>query len=118
MASPAAYGLRVRLLSTASVVLVAEIFGYTGTRKPHAMDMDWIILATASSIEYLVWCVGGLGRLMPCGTPRIAAISRLTLYHIKRPPSPGFAPCPYLISMAQGSSFICGRLWMISSQPK
>jgi len=80
--------------------------------------MDWIILATASSIEYFVWCVGGLGRLTPVGTPRIAAMSLFTLYHIKSPPSPGLAPCPYLISIAQGSSFISGRAWMISSQPK
>ena len=80
--------------------------------------MDWIILATDSSMEYLVWWVGGLGRLTPGGTPRMAAISLLTLYHMSRPPSPGLAPWPYLISIAQGSSFISGRAWMISSQPK
>ncbi|KAF5032569.1 hypothetical protein DSECCO2_615860 [anaerobic digester metagenome] len=80
--------------------------------------MDWIILATDSSMEYWVWCVGGLGRETPCGTPRMAAMSLLTLYHMSRPPSPGLAPWPYLISMAQGSSFMSGRALMISSQPK
>ena len=80
--------------------------------------MDWIILATDSSIEYWVWWVGGLGRFTPGGTPRMAAIRRLTLYHISRPPSPGLAPCPYLISIAQGSSFISGRACRISSHPK
>ena len=80
--------------------------------------MDMIILATDSSIEYWVWCVGGLGRLTPGGTPRMAAISRLTLYHISSPPSPGLAPWPYLISMAQGSSIMSGMARMISSQPK
>ena len=33
---------------------VAEILGYTGTRNPQAMYMDWIILATDSSMEYWV----------------------------------------------------------------
>jgi hypothetical protein len=59
--------------------LVPEILGYTGTRKPQAMDMDWIILATASSMEYFVWCVGGEARSTNCGTPRILAMSPSTL---------------------------------------
>jgi hypothetical protein len=56
--SAAAYGFLARLFSTARAVFVPDIFGYTGTLKPHAIDIDWIIFATASSIEYFVLCVG------------------------------------------------------------
>jgi hypothetical protein len=42
------------LFITAREVEDAEILGYTGTRNPHAMDMERIILATDSSMEYWV----------------------------------------------------------------
>src|SRR5512135_2355193 len=79
MLRAAAYGFLARLFRTALAVFVPEIFGYTGTLNPQAIDIDCIILATASSIEYFVWCVGGDARSTIIGTPLIWAISLSTL---------------------------------------
>ena len=45
-------------------------------------------------------CAGGDTTVRPCGTPRVAAISALTLGPGSTPPSPGLAPCDSLIEIA------------------
>ena len=60
--------------------------------------------STKSSIESTspkTWCRLGEAQSWPHGMPRISAISRVTLAAGSMPPSPGFAPCDSLISMAR-----------------
>jgi hypothetical protein len=45
-------------------------------------------------------CAGGDTTVFPMGTPRVAAISALTLAPGSTPPRPGLAPCDNLIEIA------------------
>ncbi len=59
--------------------------------------------STKSSIESTSWnaeCREGEAQSSPTGIPRIPAISGVTLAPGSSPPSPGFAPCESLISIA------------------
>src|SRR5659263_405115 len=56
--------------------------------------------ATNSVGVLKVLCDGGDTTVFPMGTPRVAAISALTLAPGSTPPSPGLAPCDSLIEIA------------------
>ncbi len=95
-----------------------EIFGYTGTRNPKAMDMAVIILATASSIEYLVWCVGGEARSTNSGTPADLGDELEDLAGHQQPAVAGLGPLAVLDLDRRRVALHLGMAWMISSHPK
>ena len=76
----------------------------TADLMPTGSPVSVAISSTKSSIESAslkTWCRLGDAQSWPGGMPRISAISRLTLAAGSMPPSPGFAPCESLTSMAR-----------------